>query len=93
MEKEAVRGERKHTSRGLLCTIFAASWLVMCSQRPSDANIINLSSGRRTLVYTDGSADSTGGPRGSGSWNLGNEGSRENSGLFKYASPIDLETW
>jgi hypothetical protein len=30
---------------------------------------------------------------GSGRWNRGKEGSRENSGRFKYASPIDLDTY
>lgn len=83
---------QKHTVRGLLCTISAASLFVKCSQSPSDANIRNLSFGCRTLEHIDGSAVSTGRRIGSGRWNRGNEGSRENSGLFKYASPIDLDT-
>lgn len=64
----------------------------MCSHSPSDANIINLSSDRKGLVYIDGSALSTGLRIGSERWNRGNDGSRENPGLFKYASPIDLDT-
>lgn len=64
----------------------------MCSQSPSDANMINLSLGCKTLAHIDGSAVSTGRRMGSGRWNFGNEGSRQNSGLFKYASPIDLDT-
>lgn len=65
----------------------------MCSQSPSDANIRNLSFGRRTLEQIDGSEVSTGRRMGSGRWNRGNDGSRENSGFFKYASPIDLDTY
>jgi len=64
----------------------------MCSQRPSDANITNLSLGCKTLEHIDGSADNTGRLIGSGKWNRGNEGSNENSGRFKYASPIDFDT-
>lgn len=64
----------------------------MCSQRPSDANITNLSFGCKTLEQIDGSAERTGWRIGSGKWNRGNEGSKENSGRFKYASPIDLDT-
>lgn len=52
----------------------------------------NLSLGCRTLVLNDGSAVRTGRRRGSARWNRGKDGSRENSGFFKYASPIDLET-
>lgn len=52
----------------------------------------NLSFGCKTLVLNDGSAVRTGRRRGSARWNRGKDGSRENSGLFKYASPIDLET-
>lgn len=85
--------KEKHTVLGYLYTISAASWFVMCSQSPSDANMINLSFGCKTLVQMDGSDVSTGLRIGSGRWNRGNEGSRENSGLFKYASPIDLDTW
>ena len=53
----------------------------------------NLSLGRKTLEYIDGSDVSTGRRMGSGRWNRGKEGSRENSGRFKYASPIDLDTY
>lgn len=64
----------------------------MFSQRPSDANIINLSLGCKTRVYMDGSDFRTGRRIGSGRWNRGKDGSIENSGLFKYASPMDLDT-
>ena len=52
----------------------------------------NLSLGCKTLVHMAGSAVSTGRRIGSERWNRGKDGSRENSGLFKYASPIDLDT-
>lgn len=65
----------------------------MFSQRPSDANIKNLSWGRIALEYTDGSAVNTGRRRGSGSQKRVIEGSTANSGLFRYASPIDLDTY
>lgn len=54
--------------------------------------MINLSLGCKTLAHIDGSAVSTGRRMGSERWNFGNEGSRQNSGRFKYASPIDLDT-
>jgi hypothetical protein len=85
--------KEKHTVLGLLWTISTASWFVMCSQRPSDANITNLSLGCKTIEHIDGSADRTGRRIGSDKWNFGNDGSKENSGRFKYASPIDLDTW
>lgn len=64
----------------------------MYSQSPSDANIRNLSWGSKTLEHRDGSAVSTGWVIGSGMWKRGNDGSRENCGHFKYASPMDLDT-
>lgn len=91
-EKTKKSKKIRHTALGLLNTISTACWFVMCSQSPSEANIRNLSFGRKTLEQIDGSEVRTGRRRGSGSWNRGNDGSRENSGLFKYASPIDLET-
>ena len=53
---------------------------------------MNLSLGFNTLEHIEGSAVSTGRRIGSGRWNRGNDGSNENSGRFKYASPIDLDT-
>lgn len=52
----------------------------------------NLSFSCKALVHMDGSAVSTGRRIGSERWNRGKDGSRENSGLFKYASPMDLDT-
>lgn len=90
---KAVRGrEGELTSLGLLWTMSTASWFVKCSQRPSDAKMMNLSLGCRSLMNVAGSALRTGRRRGSGRWNLGNVGSRANSGLFRYASPMDLDT-
>lgn len=64
----------------------------MCSHNPSDANTINLSSGFNSLLYKDGPSPKTGRWIGSRRWNRGKDESRANSGFFKYASPIVLET-
>lgn len=48
------------TALGLLDTILTASSSLSVSQRPSDANIRNESSGLSFLMVMDGSADITG---------------------------------
>jgi len=65
----------------------------MCSHNPSDAKIKNLSCELRTLEQIDGSDVRTGRRRGSERWKRAVDGSRANSRFFKYASPIDLETY
>jgi hypothetical protein len=65
----------------------------MCSHNPSDAKIKNRSCELRTLEQIDGSDVRTGRRRGSERWKRAVDGSRANSRFFKYASPIDLETY
>lgn len=81
------------TWRGELCTISTASWLLRCSQSPSEARIINSSSGLSRVTVTDGSALRIGLVKGSATLNLGSKGSLLNSALLRYASPIDFVTW
>lgn len=69
-----------------------ASWLLRCSQSPSEARIINSSCGLSRVMVTDGSALRIGLVKCSGSLNLGSKGSLLNSALLRYASPMDLVT-
>ena len=71
--------------------MLTASWLVRCSQSPSDANIINWSWGCNWCMEIAGSALSIGFLKGSRRRNLAYKGSLLNSAFFKYTSPIDLE--
>lgn len=80
------------TLRGKFWTISTASWLLMCSHRPSDANITNWSCGQILCVTTDGSANRIGLENDSGRRNFPIRGSLLNSAFFKYASPIDRDT-
>lgn len=72
-------------------TILTASWLLRCSQRPSDANIRNWSWGCSGCTVIDGTELSIGFLKGSRSLNFTCNGSRLNSAFFRYTSPIDLE--
>ena len=89
---EKFRWSRNLTCLGLLLTMSTASWLVRCSQRPSDANMINWSSGCNFSTDMVGSAVRIGFIKGSGTLYLCGNGSLLNSGLFKYTSPRDLVT-
>ena len=80
------------TLRVWLLTMSTASWLVRCSHRPSEAKMRNLSWRLSFSTVIDGSEPRIGLKKGSGSLNLGSRGSLLNSDLFKYASPMDLET-
>jgi hypothetical protein len=57
------------TNRGLLETISTAVLSLICSQRPSDANIKNKSCGFSFLISIDGSAVITGLFKGKGNPN------------------------
>lgn len=73
-------------------TILTAASSVKCSQRPSVANIKNMSWGCNFRTNIEGTAVITGLFKGTGipKWK---RGSLLNSGFFKYTSPIDLETY
>ena len=83
--------DRYLTLRGWFWTISTASWLLRCSQSPSDANITNWSWGCNWCTEIAGSALSIGFLKGSRRRNLAYKGSLLNSAFFKYTSPIDLE--
>ena len=85
--------DQELTLRGWFWTISTASWLLRCSQSPSDANIRNWSCGWSACTDTDGSALNIGLRKGSRRRNFAYKGSLLNSDFFRYTSPIDLETW
>ena len=67
-----------------------ASWLLRCSQSPSDAKMMNLSVGCIWCTVIAGSELRSGLLKVSGRRNLECKGSLLNSGFFRYTSPIDL---
>lgn len=80
------------TTLGFFETILTAASSLKCSQRPSVANIKNISSGRNFLTNIEGTAVITGLFKGTGIPKR-KSGSLLNSGFFRYTSPIDLETY
>lgn len=85
--------EEMFTLWGCFWTISTASWLVSCSQRPSDANMRNWSNGWISCMDIDGSELNIGFLIGSRRRNLAYKGSLLNSAFLRYTSPIDLDIY